>query len=127
MAAPSATLIRATASGELSRPVCCKARSTQADKDIVTDSVPRQSNSTAFTGTVTASASHRRRSAPTTNGHSHPVPAVEMHDRRQKRTCPWLRSQLEAEPAKPVRRTVPCSTERIIRAWIQQRRQPASQ
>jgi hypothetical protein len=43
---------------------------------------------------------------------------------RQKRT--WLRSQLGAEPAKPVRRTVPCSTERIIRAWIQQRRQAAS-
>jgi hypothetical protein len=44
-----------------------------------------------------------------------------------ERTCPWLRSQLGAEPAKPVRRTVPCSTEHIIRAWIQQRRQLASQ
>ena len=110
IACASATLIPATASGELSRPVCCEACSTQADKDIVTTSVPRQSNSTAFAGKVTASASHRHRSATTTNSDSHPVPPVKMHHRRQIRSFPLLvrlafccRSSVVAEPVLEVR------------------------
>jgi hypothetical protein len=47
-----------TASAELPRPICRIARPTQADRDTVTTSVPRQSNDTASTGELTTSKSH---------------------------------------------------------------------